>query len=200
MIARLGRWCFVHRRATLLTWIAILIGVGALGNTIVGPDFSSKLEIPASESATGFKVLNESFPGQGSAGRSSGSIVFKADQGVTDRAVQAAMTTMFEQVDAIEGVTVISPYDPSQQVQRISPDGTIAYATVNLDEALGQQGMADAGAQIQQLEPTLDGLTVEVGGQMLAKFKPPESELIGLGFAIPWLINTLSHAYTLPSL
>lgn len=188
MIARLGRWCFVHRRATLLTWIAILIGVGALGNTIVGPEFSSKLEIPASESATGFKVLNESFPGQGSAGRSSGSIVFKADQGVTDPAVQAAMTTMFEQVDAIEGVTVISPYDPSQQVQRISPDGTIAYATVNLDEALGQQGMADAGAQIQQLEPTLDGLTVEVGGQMLAKFKPPESELIGLGFAIIVLI------------
>jgi putative drug exporter of the RND superfamily len=79
MIARLGRWCFVHRRATLLTWIIVLVGVGALGNSIVGSAFSSKFEIPASESASGFEVMNEYFPGQGSAGRATGSIVFKAE-------------------------------------------------------------------------------------------------------------------------
>lgn len=188
MIARLGRWCFVHRRATLLTWLVLLVGVGALGNAVVGPDYSSKMEIPASESASGFEVLNASFPGQASAGRSGGSIVFKATQGVTDPAVQTAMTEMFDKVAQIQGVTVISPYDPTAQVQRINPDGTIAYASVNLDESLGQQGMADAGAAIAKLEPTIDGLTVEVGGQMLAEFKPPESELIGLGFAIIVLI------------
>jgi hypothetical protein len=82
MIARLGRWCFVHRRATLLTWIVVLLGVGALGNAIVGSAFSSKMEIPASESASGFTVLNDYFPGQGAAGRATGTIVFKAEQGV----------------------------------------------------------------------------------------------------------------------
>jgi RND superfamily putative drug exporter len=188
MIARIGRWCFVHRRVTLITWIVVLLGMGAIGNAIVGPAFSSKLEIPASESASGFKVLSENFPGQGSAGRANGTIVFKADAGVTDPAVKTAMTTMFEQVDALEGVTVISPYDTTAQVARISPDGTIAYATVNLDESLGQQGMSDVGKQITALTPTVPGLQVEVGGAVLAKFEPPQSELIGLGFAIIVLI------------
>ncbi len=187
MIARLGRWCYVHRRATLLTWIVVLIGVGALGNAVVGSAFSSKFEIPASESASGFTVLNTYFPGQGSAGRASGTIVFKAEQGVNDPEVKAAMTDLFTKVAAIDGVTLISPYDPTP-VNRINDKGTIAFATLNLDEALGQQGMADVGAEIKGMLPTLDGLTVEVGGQVLAKFEPPSSELIGLGFAIIVLI------------
>ncbi|MEN9645595.1 MAG: hypothetical protein RL238_2264 [Actinomycetota bacterium] len=186
MIARIGRWCYRHRRATLLTWIVVLLGVGALGNSIIGSDFSSKMEIPASESASGFDVITEYFPQQGASGRS-GSIVFKAEQGVDDPEVQAAMTALFDEVGTIEGVTVISPYGITG-VRQINQDGTIAYATVNLDPALGQQGMGDVGTQIGELLPTVDGLTVEVGGQMLAKFEPPESELIGLGFAVIVLI------------
>jgi len=97
MIARIGRWCYRHRRATLLTWIVVLFGVGALGNSIIGSDFSSKMEIPASESASGFDVITANFPEQGAGGRS-GSIVFKAEQGVDDPEVQAAMTDLFDQV------------------------------------------------------------------------------------------------------
>ena len=187
MIARLGRWCYVHRRATLITWIVVLLGVGALGNSVVGSDFSSKFEIPASESASGFEVLNTYFPGQASAGRGSGTIVFKAEQGVKDPAVMAAMTELFTTVDAIEGVTVISPYSDSG-LARINPDGTIAYATINLDESLGQQRMAAIGTEIAGELPEIDGLTVEIGGQVLREFKPPSSELIGLGFAVIVLI------------
>ena len=186
MIARIGRWCYRHRRATLLTWIAVLFGVGALGNSIIGPDFSSQMEIPASESASGFDVISENFPEQGAAGRS-GSIVFKAEQGIDDPEVQAAMTDLFDEVGQIEGVTVISPYGITG-VRQINQDGTIAFATVNLDPALGQQGMGQVGTQIKDLLPEVDGLTVEVGGQMLAEFQPPESELIGLGFAVIVLI------------
>ena len=186
MIARIGRWCYRHRRATLLTWIVVLFGVGALGNSIIGPDFSSQMEIPASESASGFDVISANFPEQGAAGRS-GSIVFEAEQGVDDPEVQAAMTDLFDEVGQIEGVTVISPYGLTG-VRQISQDGTIAFATVNLDPALGQQGMGQVGTQIKELLPTVDGLTVEVGGQMLAEFQPPESELIGLGFAVIVLI------------
>ena len=186
MIARIGRWCYRHRRATLLTWIVVLFGVGALGNSIIGPDFSSQMEIPASESASGFDVISANFPEQGAAGRS-GSIVFKAEQGIDDPEVQAAMTDLFDEVGQIEGVTVISPYGITG-VRQINQDGTIAFATVNLDPALGQQGMGQVGTQIKDLLPEVDGLTVEVGGQMLAEFQPPESELIGLGFAVIVLI------------
>ena len=41
---------------------------------------------------------------------------------------------------------------------------------------------------IGDLVPAVDGVTVEVGGRALAEFEPPQSELIGLGFAIIVLI------------
>ena len=110
MIARLGRWTFHHRRTTVIAWLVALVGFGALGNVIVGPSFSSAFEIPASESASGFDVMSEFFPQQG-ASRQSGSIVFRAEQGVAEPAVQAAMTEFFGEVGTIEGVTVLSPYD-----------------------------------------------------------------------------------------
>lgn len=186
MIARLGRWCFQHRRSTLIAWVIALIGIGSLGNVVVGPDFSSQFEIPASESSSGFDVLADHFPSQG-ASRQSGSIVFRADQGIDDPTVVSAMTTMFDEVDALEGVAVISPYAEGG-VRQIDASGTIAFATVNLDQGLGQSESAEVGVRIVELAPRVDGLTVEVGGQVLAEFEPPESELIGLGFAIIVLI------------
>ncbi|MBK8334449.1 MAG: MMPL family transporter [Acidimicrobiaceae bacterium] len=186
MIARLGRWTFHHRRTTLIAWLVALVGFGALGNVIVGPSFSSAFEIPASESASGFDVMSEFFPQQG-ASRQSGSIVFRAEQGVADPAVQAAMTEFFGEVGTIDGVTVLSPYDEGGSRQ-IDPSGTIAFATVNLDDSLDQVELSDIGAAIGDLVPAVDGVTVEVGGRALAEFEPPQSELIGLGFAIIVLI------------
>ena len=186
MIARLGSWCFQHRRPVLAAWLLALIGIGVLGNGIIGPAFSSEFEIPASESASGFDVLTEYFPGQGAGGQS-GSIVFEAEQGVADPAVAAAMTELFTEVGAIDGVTVISPYDESG-VRQIDPAGTIAFATLNLDTSLDQVELAAVGTDIAEMLPSVDGLRVEIGGATLSEFEPPESELIGLGFAIIVLI------------
>ncbi len=185
MIARLGRWCYVHRRATLAAWLISLVGVGLIAAN-VGSAFSSRFEIPASESSSGFELLEQEFPGQG-AGRQGGTIVFRAEQGVADPAVQAAMTALFERTTTLEGVTVVSPYEPTA-VGQVNADGTIAYAQVNLDDSLDQMQMAEVGTSIIDDLPDLDGLTVEVGGQALSEFEPPKSELIGLGFAVIVLI------------
>jgi len=186
MIARLGRWCFQHRWTTLIVWLVALVGIGALGNGVIGPAFSSEFEIPASESASGFEVLDEHFAAQG-ASNQSGSIVFRAEQGVDDPEVVAAMTELFDTVDVHEGVTVVSPYGVSG-VQQTNADGTIAYATVNLSNDLDQVETAEIGAEIADAIPAIDGLTVEVGGQALSEFEAPSSELIGLAFAIVVLI------------
>ena len=185
MIARLGHWCFVHRRATLAAWLVSLIGT-ALITALVGTAYSSRFEIPASESASGFSLLEEEFPGVG-AGRQGGTIVFEAEQGVSDPAVQAAMTALFDEVATIDGVSIVSPYDPTSLGQ-IDPTGTIAFAQVNLSDSLDQVEMAAVGTSIVEKLPTLDGLRIEVGGQALAEFEPPKSELIGLGFAVIVLI------------
>lgn len=188
---KLGRFAFRRRWFVLGAWVTALVTVVALVGTI-GASSDSSFSIPDSESKSGFDTLDEYFDGAGS-GRS-GTIVFRADQGVDDPDVQAAMTELFDEVDQIEGVTIISPYSPQgQTLGQIATEGDlagqVAYARVDLDENLSETQTGEIGAEIVDLKPTdIEGLQVEVGGQALGEFEPPESELIGLGFAIVILI------------
>ncbi len=189
--ARLGRFGFRRRWLVLGSWIAVLVTVFALVGTI-GASSDSSFSIPDSESKRGFDTLDEFFGGAGS-GRS-GTIVFMADQGVDDPEVQAAMTELFDQIDEIEGVTLTSPYSAQgQQRGQVATDGElaglVAYAQVDLSADLSETQGTEIGAEIGDLAPTdIDGLQVEVGGQALGEFEPPESELIGLAFAVVVLI------------
>jgi RND superfamily putative drug exporter len=188
---KLGRFAFRRRWFVLGAWVTALVTVIALVGTI-GASSDSSFSIPDSESKSGFDTLDEYFGGAGS-GRS-GTIIFRADQGIDDPEVQAAMTELFDEVDQIEGVTVISPYTPQgQTLGQIATDGDlagqVAYARVDLAESLSETQTGEIGAEIVDLKPTdIEGLQVEVGGQALGEFEPPESELIGLGFAIVILI------------
>ena len=186
MFARLARWCFHRRWLTVGIWFALLAGLGVLGNVVIGSDYSSEFEIPASESASGFEVLNEAFGENGGSGQN-GTVVFRADAGVESPEVTEAMSAFFADIDEIPGVGVVSPYDPNG-LRQIDPSGTIAYATINLAPGLGQTQMMEIGTEIAEMAPELDGLQVEIGGVALAEFEPPEAELIGLAFAIVILI------------
>lgn len=189
--ARLGRFGFRRRWLTLGTWVAILVSVFVLVGTI-GTSSDSSFSIPDSESKNGFVTLDEYFGGVGS-GRS-GSIVFYAEQGVEDAEVQSAMTEMFAEAGDIDGVTLTSPYSPAgQQLGLVAVDGDqsglIAYAQIDLDESVSETRSSEIGSEIAELAPTnIDGLQVEIGGHALAEFEPPESELIGLAFAVVILI------------
>ena len=186
MFVRLGRWSFRHRWATLLAWVAALILVVGVGGAVAGSSFSGEMEIPASESASGFDVLDEHFAQIGGSGLS-GSIVFQAAVGVDDAAVRPAMESLFATADAIEGVTVLSPY-AAQGARQINPDGTIAYATINLEPSIDEVESGKIGKQITAALPAIPGLRIEIGGAALSEFAPPESELIGLAFAVVVLI------------
>ncbi len=156
-----------------------MIGAGA----IVGSSFDSGRVPPSSESSQGFDVIDEYFGGVGS-GRS-GSIVYRAEQGVDDPDVVAAMSSMFDQVSQLEGVTLTDPY--SGRGGGVSADGTIAYATVDLDES-ADDAAEQTGAEMVSLIPELPGLDVEIGGDAFASISPPDTELIGLSFAVIVLI------------
>ncbi len=186
MYARLARWSFRHRPFVLIAWIAAIVGINAIGASIGGATFNAELEIPASETADGFATLEEYFPGQG--GALTGSIVFQNEAGIDQPGVQEAMEGLFTQVDKIDGVSTQSPYSEFARQQQISPDGTIAFAQVNFDNDIDQTESAEIGATILGLLPEQDGLRVELGGAALAVFEPPETELVGLAFAIVILI------------
>ncbi|MGI9600739.1 MAG: MMPL family transporter [Acidimicrobiales bacterium] len=183
MIARIGHWCFVHRRVALVAWVVGLVSIFAVGN-VVGSGFDGSQNPPDSETSDGFDILDEYFGGLGTG--ITGAIVFESEAGVDDPQVQAALAEMFVAADDLDDVTVLSPY--AGFGGGISDDGTVGYAEVLLDESIDDQEAGSIGDDLLDLAPEVEGLQVEIGGAELAGFAPPESEVIGLAFAVVVLI------------
>jgi RND superfamily putative drug exporter len=199
LLGRISGWCFDHRLKAVGLWLVALFMILGAAATI-GSRFSTTSTVPDSGSAAGFAVLEEHFPGLGTGGQS-GTILFKARQGVDDPAVKAAMEELFRRVDAgfpgADGVpqhpggTVVSPYSEGGQGQiaRRGPlANQVAYAQVNLSAAVDDTASGLLGQAISAHAPALDGLEVLPGGQYLAVVAPPQTELIGLAFAMLVLI------------
>ncbi len=184
MYRSLARWCYHHRWTVVAIWIALIVGLNALGGAI-GSSFNGEFETPASESSAGFETVTEYFPGAGSA--FGGQIVFQSAAGINRPEIAEPMTELFDEVAKIEGVTVISPYSPFGADQ-INDDGTIAFAQLNLANDIDETESASIGADIDKMLPEVEGLRIEIGGAAFAEFEPPQSELIGLAFAIVVLI------------
>jgi RND superfamily putative drug exporter len=188
MLAKIGYSATSHPWRCIAAWLTVVaILVGSV--LIIRPAFSSDVSAPASESTAGFELLMAEFP---NAGGESGTIVFKAEQGVADPEVQSAMTSLFEEAAMIEGVVnVLSPYSPigANQISVSGENaGKIAFAQLGLDADLTMEDGQRIGEQIAAIAPELDGLTIALGGDMFREFEPPGSELLGLAFAIFVLI------------
>ena len=89
------------------------------------------------------------------------------------------------------GATVVSPYSEQgeSQIARQGPlAGQLAYAQVNLAADVDLTESAALGEAISDHAPVIEGLEVLPGGTALAVFETPETEFIGLAFAIVVLI------------
>ena len=189
MFVALGRWCFRNRGKVALIWLGALV-LGVVLTKVIGTGFSTEFALPDVESRTGFDILDQYFAGTG-AGGEGGTIVFHADQGVTDPEVQAAMTSFFDAVGQIEGITLVTPYGPAgaQQIATQGPDaGHIAYAQIGVPRTITLEEATVISGEIKPLIPQVEGLQVEIGGQIFAAFDVPSSEMLGLAFAIIVLI------------
>ena len=188
MFVRLGTWCHDHRWRVVLLWVAALFVLGGLSSAI-GTDFKEDFNGPDVESQVGFDTLDEHFGGQGAG--LSGTIVFRADQGVTDPEVRDAMSALFADLDARDDVTIASPYAEGggHQIAAQGPDaGRIAYADVEMPDGTTWSEATELAEEILAGAPGIEGLQVEVGGQNFAAFDEPSSEVIGLAFAVVILI------------
>jgi putative drug exporter of the RND superfamily len=188
VFARLGRWCHRHRWIVIGAWVATLV-VGFVSLSAIGTESRSEFELPNVESKRGTDILDDHFGGVGAG--FGGSVVFRADQGVDDPEVKAAMSAAFERIGRLPGVDVTSPYDPAgaRQIAVQGPEaGRIAYASVELsNETTGEEATA-IGQDIRRVLPHIDGVQTELGGDVFADFEAPSSEALGVGFAIVILI------------
>ena len=190
MFSRLGPWCFDRRRWVLLAWIGLLVLSGVVSGA-VGGAFRDEFNLPDVESKTGFDILDDEFGGQGTG--IVGTIVFRAEQGVDDPAVQQAMQQLFDEVAGFEDVTLVeSPYaegPAGPQISESGPEaGRIAYANVEMPDDIDFPRAGEIRDDILERTPDIDGLQVELGGFIFAEFEEPSSEVLGLAFAIVILI------------
>ena len=186
MLSTLARWCFRNPWLVVGGWVLALVVIFGAAFGAVGPAFDASFEIPDSESRRGFDALDDHFGGFGSGQR--GSIVFSYADGVDDPAVKGPIEELLAEVGTIDGVTVSSPYERPFDAIQVSADGRVAFAELSLSSDLDFTETADVGAEIKDLLPEIDGLQVEIGGEALAEFETPETEFIGLSFAVVVLI------------
>jgi RND superfamily putative drug exporter len=173
----------------LAAWIGLLL-IGFVVSGAVGSSFRDELNLPNVESKKGFDLLDENFGGRGTG--LVGTIVFRADRGVDDARVKAAMEGAFAKIAAIADVTSVqSPYASEAQSQVATEGasaGKIAYANVELPKDVSHSRTSAIRDEIRKDLPTVEGLHIELGGATFADFEPPSSEILGVAFAIAILI------------
>ena len=196
MYRSLGQWSFTHWKLVLIAWLVAVVAVlGTAGG--LGAKFDSSFEIPESESRDGFDALDEHFGGLGTG--QPGSIVFRTERGVEDPEVVAVMNELFAFTETLDdGLALTSPYEPSPRPQIAfagEEAGQIAYADISVSLEIDQVEAGLIGEEMREEAERLvseagleDELQVEVGGAILGGFEPPETELIGLAFAVIVLI------------
>jgi RND superfamily putative drug exporter len=217
VFARLGSWCFRRRWVVVAAWVvgAIVFGAtsGAMGGAF-GQDFTPS----GFESTNGLDVLEEETGGFGAGipGSIVFRAEQGVDDPEVEARMTELFTTVqaiaedpdvdldtFEWLDdeqraaleaadleAWEGATLTSPYGSTAepQIATEGPDaGKIAFASLEVPGT----DWADAypiAEPLQALFPDVEGLQVELGGAAFAEFEEPESEALGLAFAIVILV------------
>jgi putative drug exporter of the RND superfamily len=187
---RLGGWAFDNRRKVLLGWVAVLALVVAGAGAFKG-EFSTKFEVPGTESQRAQDLLHEKFPGAGGA---SARVVFAAPEGerLTDPANRAAVMESVARASRADDVSfAIDPY----KAKALSEDGRIGYADVIYPMPADE---VDDVAR-DELEASADpakgaGIQVEFGGGLVTDESEAGSESAGL------VIGFLVLAITLGSL
>ena len=172
---RITRWTLAHRRAVVLAWLAVAIGVFAI-STAVGSKTASDFTLPGTGSQRAADLLEGRLPAQAG---DADQIVFHARTGrLTDAGTRATVARTLARVSRLPHVTgVVSPYGPGRRA--ISPGGTVGLATVTFDQradALPKTAVEKVVATAQTARSP--ALQVELGGEAVQ-----QAQQASIGFA-----------------
>ncbi|MEU5159808.1 MMPL family transporter [Streptomyces sp. NPDC020875] len=161
-MAAIARWCIAHRLATVLIWLAALVGTGTAA-MVAGTAYSTDYDVPGTESSRAAALVAEGFPELAGEGDT---VVWHTERGtVSAPAVQERMTAALDEIAAVPGVAAVSGPYGADGAGRISPDGRTAYAELVFDRPvaeLPESRIAEVTAVAEGARD--DGLRVELGG------------------------------------
>ena len=186
MLARLASFCVRRRKLVVFgIWVPLLIVLSGVSGAI-GTNYHTDFNQPDSESKRVQTAVQEA--GVKTDPGFTAQIVFTAPQGTDDPAVKAALQPFFEQVNGIDGVSVLSPYGENSAGFN-STTQPISFAQINYTKR-SQSEAKSLSDQIQKMgtdalaKANVQGLRVEYGGELFAQFELPASELLGVLAAI----------------
>ena len=151
---RLAEFSYRRRRLVVVSWIGLLVGLFVLSGALSG-EYRTEFELPGSESQAAFDLLEE----RGVAERTgfSGQAVFEAENGIDDPAIRQAIESFLADIGStLEGVQILSPYDPANSYQ-VAEGGTIAYAELNFSDRDQEQYVEDGDRRLD------DGFAIQGG-------------------------------------
>jgi putative drug exporter of the RND superfamily len=183
---KLARLSYRRRGWVVAAWIVLLLGVSVVSSA-TGGVFKNDFLLSGAESTAAFDFLEAR--GFGDRAGFTGQIVFEADHGVGDPAVQETMESAFAEIETtVDDVQLVSPYN-ARGANQIAESGQIAYAEVNLADR-PDADVYDAADEIEAVTDNIDaqGLHVELGGDLFKSRETPASEAIGIMLAIVVLL------------
>ncbi|HSP55899.1 MAG TPA: MMPL family transporter [Dehalococcoidia bacterium] len=178
----IARFCYKRRRYVVAGWVLLLVGVLGVSSAFAGK-FNTEFKLPGSESQRALDLLETS--GVNDRTGIQGQVVFRADQGVRDPAVKQNIEGLLANIEAnVSQVETVSPYEPGKDYQ-ISADGEIAYAELNFSDRNYEKYVDDADV-IKGLRDQVhvDGLQIELGGDIFAENPSFSSEYVGIIAAV----------------
>ena len=203
LLSRIGRFSYRHRRAVLLAWVLILVGMSILSSAISKPE-STSFSIPGTQSQEAMDLLTKRFP---QASGASAQVVFKAPAGkkLTDPDVQAAVEHTLSDAcygvgTPVQSVPSLSCWQHLPQVvyvsspyvgNTISKDGQIGYATVAFKvpaNNITQQSEKELAASAAPAAAA--GVTVAYAGGLVPQ--PTEKNSDGIGMLIAYLVLAIT--------
>lgn len=171
---RLGTKAFERKWLVVGVWLVVLIVLGLAAKQFMQP-MTGSISIPGTEAQKTLTRFNELFPSTGAA---SSKLVVAVPSGKTVSDYMQQIADLAKAVAKVpEVTTVVSPFDNSAA---ISKDKTIAYISVQLKPANGNEVSTETIDKISELvaKTRTGGLTVEYGGDLIQK---TPGEILGVG-------------------
>jgi putative drug exporter of the RND superfamily len=182
LLGRLAGAAAHHWKRSLVVVAVVLAGLGALAAT--GTGFTDDFSTPGTESQQAYDLLSDRFPAQAG---DTATLVFSVPDGtLRDGDRPDAIADAVAAVEKQPHVTAVA--DPLAVDGQVSPDGRIAFTTVQYDQPAMDLGAApgEALADVDEITERA-GIQTDRNGQIVDQAEQAEApigELIGLAVAI----------------
>ena len=182
-LARLGAWCFDHRRRVLAGWIAALAFAIVVLQPLAGT-FEADFRTPGSDSTAADEVLQDRFPGRSS---STIDVVWHADAGARSPQVRTRIDALLARAGELKGIGDATPAE-------ISRDGATAVARLQIDAERDSDVPRATGAKLVALAKgaSHDGVEVAMSGWAISNAEGGEVSPEFVGFAIAAVVLLLT--------